>query len=572
MAYALNIGGNRMKKILFISIAALVITFGFATSCYCMTDVNATVNSDGLMNIEISSDFGEADYVIYVLKPGFSMADITDGQTTAFAGVEEIKFPYSEESGKNSTKAVSLELDASLPKGTYTVFVGGGELKGTEVLAVYPAKDKETLASAALKEASQDSLESVLVLYQDTAWHLDMNDSTYLSSKDTVLENMYSILKDSDCKCDEVVKAYKQALVLAELKDIEQEDFYDFLFVNESTLGISYPQYLYEKDGFAEAFAYLSEEAALKTPQELEKLLEQSEALAKLNASTRETIIDTLKAYNNIFMLDFDGSFKDVDEYSLSKVLFSKIPFKSISGVIDDFDREIYNLSVKEESSGGKTGGGSSTVKGGKNASYSGYDNSLTGEMLKQVDAIAETDDLNEAEWAKPYIQYLVTNKIMSGDGNGKFRPNDFIKKEELLKLICETLKIEGNEEQVQSFEDVDVNLWYADYVKKAVQNGIVNGKDEKHFGTGEAISRQDAAVMVYRAVKNCGKELQKAQNQPKLGDEEQISDYAADAVVYLTECGIINGNENGEFMPKKSITRAEAAKIIYSIIKAIIS
>ena len=52
-------------------------------------------------------------------------------------------------------------------------------------------------------------------------------------------------------------------------------------------------------------------------------------------------------------------------------------------------------------------------------------------------------------------------------------------------------------------------------------------------------------------------------QLSPDFADDEQISDYAKEAVEALAAAGIISGSENGEFMPKKNATRAETAKIL---------
>ena len=50
--------------------------------------------------------------------------------------------------------------------------------------------------------------------------------------------------------------------------------------------------------------------------------------------------------------------------------------------------------------------------------------------------------------------------------------------------------------------------------------------------------------------------------------DDSDISDYAKSAVYSLRAMGIINGDDSGRFNPQMSITRAEAAKIIYLAIK----
>ena len=50
--------------------------------------------------------------------------------------------------------------------------------------------------------------------------------------------------------------------------------------------------------------------------------------------------------------------------------------------------------------------------------------------------------------------------------------------------------------------------------------------------------------------------------------DYSSISNYARDAVDVLSKAGIINGDNSGCFNPANYATRAEAAKMIYGVIK----
>lgn len=50
-------------------------------------------------------------------------------------------------------------------------------------------------------------------------------------------------------------------------------------------------------------------------------------------------------------------------------------------------------------------------------------------------------------------------------------------------------------------------------------------------------------------------------------GDADEISDYAMKAVAMMTKAGYLKGNDMGYFMPKKSLTRAETAMLLYRII-----
>ena len=49
-------------------------------------------------------------------------------------------------------------------------------------------------------------------------------------------------------------------------------------------------------------------------------------------------------------------------------------------------------------------------------------------------------------------------------------------------------------------------------------------------------------------------------------GDKSSIADYAKRAVALMAQAGYLSGDENGNFAPQKSLTRAEAAVVLYRI------
>ena len=68
---------------------------------------------------------------------------------------------------------------------------------------------------------------------------------------------------------------------------------------------------------------------------------------------------------------------------------------------------------------------------------------------------------------------------------------------------------------------------------------------------------------MLYRAAKF----LPEKKYTP-FGDDDKISDYAKDAVYTLKEYRIISGKSDSEFAPLEPASRAEAAIMIYRMIK----
>ena len=101
-----------------------------------------------------------------------------------------------------------------------------------------------------------------------------------------------------------------------------------------------------------------------------------------------------------------------------------------------------------------------------------------------------------------------------------------------------------------------------------AFNSGVVNGVSETEFGVGKYITREDMAVMIYRAVKASGMDVEIiVENPAELSDMDSVSDYAKEAVEFMIEKGAINGI-NGEFRPKDYATRAQTAQMLYQIIK----
>ena len=116
-------------------------------------------------------------------------------------------------------------------------------------------------------------------------------------------------------------------------------------------------------------------------------------------------------------------------------------------------------------------------------------------------------------------------------------------------------------------FDDEKDGEWYLGYISAARKNNIVSGKGDGSFGIGEAISRQDAAVILYNILKNNGLSNDKGID---FADSDMISDYAIDAINVLSANSVINGVGDNMFSPLGRLTRAEAAKLIFESIKYI--
>lgn len=87
-------------------------------------------------------------------------------------------------------------------------------------------------------------------------------------------------------------------------------------------------------------------------------------------------------------------------------------------------------------------------------------------------------------------------------------------------------------------------------------------------FGSSDNITRQDMAVIIYRAAQATGVELDETNEGKTFDDDMSVAAYAKEAVDMLVRAGVINGISETEFAPLANATRAQAAKMTYELVK----
>ncbi len=256
----------------------------------------------------------------------------------------------------------------------------------------------------------------------------------------------------------------------------------------------------------------------------------------------------------------------DIEDYDLTNKELTKLSGMTIS-TYKDIETKIKQLikdrTPKKESSSG--GGG-----GGRPAGIVVLPQKADDTPLVEEEKKPAFDDLKGFEWAEESIMSLFDKKIINGKAESKFAPADSIKREEFIKMIVEALDVTNANQPAASFKDVSDNAWYAEYINTAYQNNIVNGIAENMFGVGENITREDATVIMYRALRNKNLINDSEITQTSFVDNADIAEYAVNAVANLNSLKIVNGNDTGLFMAKDNLSRAQAAVLINNVLNYI--
>lgn len=276
--------------------------------------------------------------------------------------------------------------------------------------------------------------------------------------------------------------------------------------------------------------------------------------------------LTAIKAGNATAVKNMFDKYKDFItlKYSLSEIQkqtvygnLKGLAFESYEKLAGKYDSLAYDILYSDK-------GGSSTTSSKNNSKNNVTFSPSTSTDDKKEENTTETfTDMNNASWAKEAVYGLYEKNIVSGKTATEFYPNDNITRAEFVKLLVlsKGSELDANE---WIFTDVTADDWYFKYVNKAYMLGIVTGDDMGNFNPNSLITRQDMATMVYRLI---GNGVEKG-DLSVFTDSDQISDYAKSAVSYLVAEGIINGMGDGSFAPMQNATRAQAAQLIYNIIK----
>lgn len=166
--------------------------------------------------------------------------------------------------------------------------------------------------------------------------------------------------------------------------------------------------------------------------------------------------------------------------------------------------------------------------------------------------------DVPGSQWYASAVSYVTQKGLFSGVSATEFAPMDSMTRGMLVSVLY---RMDGADYKgIHPFTDVAAGAWYEKAVGWAYANSVVSGVSATTFAPNTPITREDAAVMLTRYLKNRGISLE--ESTASFADHSAISPYAKGSVAAMQKVGLLSGDENGNFRPKAQITRAEIASI----------
>lgn len=175
----------------------------------------------------------------------------------------------------------------------------------------------------------------------------------------------------------------------------------------------------------------------------------------------------------------------------------------------------------------------------------------------------ADFSDVPADAWYAEAIQYVYENGLMTGTSDTTFSP-DLTTSRSMIATILWRMAGSPVVNYAMDFADVPADQWYAEAVRWASSEGIVGGYGNGSFGTGDPITREQFAVMLYRFAQKQGYDVSVGENTNILSytDVSAVSEYAIPAMQWAVGSGVIT-SVGDTLAPQGETTRAQAAMML---------
>lgn len=459
-----------------------------------------------------------------------------------------VYFEEVDSNGKEFSDTFRMTEDA--PSGLYTVSLksDSGENK---LLFRHINKQQAAPAVAAINGAPDTA---ILGIIGQNIEDLGIDGDLFTQYADSI-SGYFLQLKPDNMTVAEFWNSYHQALLLSTLKNENNNEVIEgAILENAGILGIDASEFsAYADAAKKEIFARFA--SGVTGTGNFVDTVREWIALARLNSAQTVNEYQSLllaeysNVFNNLNLSDYSNSNKK--EVIIGTVMANK--YTTAEQLCEAFNRAILTAGTQTGPirdpgyKGGGTGSSGTTVS-----------------IPVTLPSEKKLEDIS-GHWAEQIITKLYNDGIVSGS-DGKFNPDENITRAQMCSMIVLAF-YKGQTGDVDVFTDITSDKWYYPYVGLLYNKQIVSGMGGGIFAPDDMITRQDMAVMMLKTMKDTDISIEAQKEMFSFADMSDIASYSQEAVEKLYRAGIISGMPDGTFMPRKNLSRAEAAAVVYNVL-----
>ena len=174
----------------------------------------------------------------------------------------------------------------------------------------------------------------------------------------------------------------------------------------------------------------------------------------------------------------------------------------------------------------------------------------------------AEFSDV-EAHWARPFIEALAEENVISGFPDGTFKPNAPVTRAQFAAIVRQAFN-ENKVREARGFTDVTANYWATPAINEAYETGFMSGYPNRQFRPSEEIPKVQVLVSLASGLRLSPK-TQPTDSLKVFRDATEIPTYAVNGVAAATEKSLVVNYPNVSYLnPNEVATRGDVAAFIY--------
>lgn len=177
-----------------------------------------------------------------------------------------------------------------------------------------------------------------------------------------------------------------------------------------------------------------------------------------------------------------------------------------------------------------------------------------------------------ESSFAREDIERLASKQIIFGKSQDRFDPSGQMKRGEFTALIVRSLGIKVGTDSVTGYLDIPEARWDAGVIAAAERAELVDASaaDTDRFRPDDAITREEAAIMLYRALQYGGEdEIEENDRQLiRFLDGADVSPPARAALNAILEIEIMIGYPDQTLRPTEMLTREQCAIMLRKLLE----
>ena len=171
--------------------------------------------------------------------------------------------------------------------------------------------------------------------------------------------------------------------------------------------------------------------------------------------------------------------------------------------------------------------------------------------------------DVPADAWYYDAVCTAYASGLMSGIGTTTFGP-DVVLTRGMAAVVLWQLEGKPQVNYALQYADVAEGVWYTEAIRWAASEQLMVGYSAETFGPNDPLTREQLAAVLYRWVQQQGGGLQGVWAFPlTYADAASVSDWAYEALCWLTMQDVVNGVGGNLLAPQDAATRAEAVQML---------